>query len=352
MKIRDDNIEKIYEKIVNSLNEIEKENSHFLIYTKNGFIKYKECYNKNFLSLNIKIKENRIKKFINILDDLNIHYLIIYENTDYSILEIKKDYNYIVLDYVVDSHVTIPKSFLKNFGYKSTNGVVIDYIDINTMKIKTKKIKEYGVIYGYYSKHIERYLSDNFESKIALINKEIKEFRKENLDNIILSNERLEDIYNFFDITTYRNLEFLKGFNEESISSKLIGGYNHNDLLDIIANKHISKRNQHIYNGLKFNLMINKTNRNFVISDNMISSIKVDSGNEIIILPISTKECLVLMDSQYYQKYMVNGDLYYMRIDDEKKIGKINRSIFKKAKEKNENIIGEMEELEILLKGL
>lgn len=128
--------------------------------------------------------------------------------------------------------------------------------------------------------------------------------------------------------------------------SSIIRDYTHDQLMDFIFNNNFP----HIYEGLKFNIIINKTDRDFIINDTMISSIQCDNGNEIIIMPINKKECLALLQEEYYKKYYVNGNLYFMNIEDEKEVEKINRNIYRFAKNNQENVIGTKEELETILK--
>lgn len=93
------------------------------------------------------------------------------------ILEINRDKNYIILEYVVNSHIIIPNSILEHFGYKSREGIKIDYLDMNDKIIKSEKTKKYKTEYGYYSKFVEDILNNDFETKIAMVTKEIHDFR-------------------------------------------------------------------------------------------------------------------------------------------------------------------------------
>ena len=62
--------------------------------------------------------------------------------------------------------------------------MVVDYIDIKTKQIKSKKVKNYGAEYAYYDRETEEFLSKNFETRIANINKEIDKFRNKKITNI------------------------------------------------------------------------------------------------------------------------------------------------------------------------
>lgn len=136
-----DEIKVIYENIIEKLNEEEKKHSNYLIYTENGFIKYEKVYKKQNLSLNIKLKANRKDTFISILDELNLEYKISNDNKYYMVIELKQNKNYILVDYVVNSHITIPNSFLKLFGYKTQKGWFVDFINMKKNKIESKKQK-------------------------------------------------------------------------------------------------------------------------------------------------------------------------------------------------------------------
>ena len=163
------------------------------------------------------------------------------------------------------------------------NGMTVDYIDMSSMEIKSKKTKEYGAIYGYYSKFIEDKLSSDFETNISRLTKDMHLFRNKKLNNIDLTANKIEYIYDFFDVTTYRNL--LKQVNEQSLSSILIGEYTHDQLMQLV----LTEKFPHVYKGLKFNVIINKTDRDFIISDTMISSVYCDNGNELVVMPINKK---------------------------------------------------------------
>jgi len=340
------NIEQIYQEILKNVSEIERKNSEYIIYTENGFTKYQEYYNEDTLSLNIKIKENRKTAFIDIINKLKVEYKITNDNKYYTVFELKEKSNYIIINYVVNSHITIPNSFLEHFGYKTNEGMKVDYIDINDKKIKSKKTKEYKTEYGYYNKLIEDILNNNFETKIAMITKEIHDFRNRKNPKVLFTKENVEYIYSFFDVTTYRNTKILEQVNEESIASKIIGDMTHDQFMSFIFTEDFP----HVYKGMKFNIIINKTQRDFIINDSMISSILCDNGNEIIIMPINKKESFALLSEEYYKKYYINGELHFMNMENEEDVGMINKYIFKQAEQRKENVIGTKKELEILLK--
>lgn len=342
-----DEIEHIYKKIKEKLNNIEKEYCNYLIYKDNMLIEYKSIYKKDTLSLNIKLKENRKTYFLIVLDELKIKYKIVSDNEYYTMIELEQNKNYILIDYVVDSHIIIPQSFLERFGYKTKDGKKITFINIKKMQIESEKIKKYGAEYGYYSKKIEEILNHEFEKEIGEIRRKIHSYIKQNKKIITFPNNEMECIYNFFSITTYRNPKVLQEFNRKSIVSAISGECTHSQLINMALSEKYN-----IYKCLKFNLMINFTDIDFIINDTLISSIYYDGWNEIMILPISKKECLTLMDEDYYKKYVVNGRVHAIGIEKESDVQMINKYIFKEAIRKGENVIGNRKELEILLQEM
>ena len=97
-----ENIKEVYNKISKFLNEEEKNNLNNTIINNELLI--------------IKIKERRKNEIILQLRNIIPTYQIIEENKYWT--KIKINNNYIILEYVVDSHILILSSFLEKFGYK------------------------------------------------------------------------------------------------------------------------------------------------------------------------------------------------------------------------------------------
>ena len=95
-------VKEVYNKISKFLNEEEKNNLNNTIINNELLI--------------IKIKERRKNEIILQLRNIIPTYQIIEENKYWT--KIKINNNYIILEYVVDSHILIPSSFLEKFGYK------------------------------------------------------------------------------------------------------------------------------------------------------------------------------------------------------------------------------------------
>ena len=201
-----ENIKEVFNKISKFLNEEEKNNLNNTIINNELLI--------------IKIKERRKNEIILQLRNIIPTYQIIEENKYWA--KIKINNNYIILEYVVDSHILIPSSFLEKFGYKELGVKKIDYIDINSKTIKSEKINKYNVKYGYYNKKVEEMLNEKFEKNIGEIRSKLKRWVKRK-GMLEIKEDEIKTIVNFFLITWFRNPKRIEEYNEYSLTSEIVG---------------------------------------------------------------------------------------------------------------------------------
>ena len=201
-----ENIKEVYDKISKFLNEEEKNDFNNTIINNELLI--------------IRIKERRKNEIILQLRNIIPNYEIVEENKYWT--KIKKNKNYIILEYVVDSHILIPSSFLEKFGYKELGVKKIDYIDINSKTIKSEKINKYNVQYGYYNKKVEKMLNEKFEKIIGEIRSKLKRWVKKT-GMLEIKQDEIKTVVNFFLITWLRNPKRIKEYNEHSLTSEIVG---------------------------------------------------------------------------------------------------------------------------------
>lgn len=201
-----ENIKEVYDKISKFLNEEEKNDFNNTIINNELLI--------------IRIKERRKNEIILQLRNIIPTHQIIEKNKYWT--KIKINNNYIILEYVVDSHIIIPSSFLEKFGYKELDGKKIDYIDIKSKTIKSEKINKYNVKYGYYNKKIEEMLNEKFEKNIGEIRSKLKRWVKKK-GMLEIKEDEIKTIVNFFLITWFRNPKRIEEYNEYSLTSEIVG---------------------------------------------------------------------------------------------------------------------------------
>ena len=343
-------INRIFEKLVEKLNENERKNYSFGIWRNNSFF-FCENVKKDKKSLKIKIIEERKKVLIDYFKEIvkedNLDFEIKLNKNYCSVYRIGQYENYLIFEYVVNSHVQIPQCILKNFLDKnvSDKSKCICFIDMEDYKIKNMKIKEFDAEYGHYSKWIEEYFCKECESIIGNLKQEINSFARKKIHEIDLE-LYVNSIKNVFMLQLYRNPKFLEEINQKSLTSIIVGGYKTEDIIFV----HHKEKFENIFNEKEINILINKTDEGLVTTKSTISMIKVDKGNEALIMPLHPKFAIVLLEKDYYQqKYMNEGKTYYMSIDSIKEVQEMNKRIFDEVKKnKKEAIIGIKTDLDIL----
>ena len=201
-----ENIKEVYNKISEFFNEEEKNDFNNTIINNSLLI--------------MRIKERRKKEIILRLRNIIPTYQIIEENKYWT--KIKINNNYLIFQYVVDSHILIPSSFLEKFGYKELGVKKIDYIDIDSKTIKSEKANKYNVKYGYYNKKVEEMLNEKFEKNIGEIRSKLNRWVKKK-GMLEIKEDEIKTIVNFFLITWIRNPKSIEEYNEDSLTSEIVG---------------------------------------------------------------------------------------------------------------------------------
>ena len=296
--------------------------------------------------MKIKIKANRLEHFLNKLNVNKIKYEKLLENKYYYIVSVgkKESYNHIIFNYVVNSHVIIPQNILRRFGYKKDNWEV-NYMSYPYKEISKSKIKDYGAEYGYYDMQIEEEIEKRYESKMGELTKELSDWQSKKTDSEdILINESL--ILDIFDMAIYRNPKYLKFYNENSCVSRAFGDTTPSEFIGFV----FSHNFPHIFTGLRANIIVNKTEKNFIINKSMISIIKLNENKEeVMIMPITKKICLALISEDFYNEMKTKDRVCHMYIDDLEQIDLINERIFQFATFNNEEVIGNFDLLKELI---
>lgn len=341
-------MEDVFEELIQHLNCDEAKN------IKNGFFDMSNFYELENVklykkSVKIKIKEERKKVIDNFIKAITLKYNLeielISENKYFYIQKIRETDNFIILEYAVNSHVQVPKCILKEFSSKEQNNK-LNYISLDTHTIKSESPKKFNTVYGYYSKMFEDYLNINYESKIGVIKTKLKKFINQEENKVDLT-EFVKDIKEIFMIQVYRNPNFVSEFNDESISSKLVNGYSTEDIVSF----HNMFKYSNMLDKKMVTVVINETLEGLVTTRSTLSSIIIDDNNEMIIMPLSPKFAIALVEKKYFYEKNIKGNIFrYMKINDTKELRELNKWIFCQSKRyKNESVIGLKGDLTLLL---
>ena len=244
---------------------------------------------------------------------------------------------------VENSHIQITKGILKGFAFKTDDGFKVHYLDMKDLEIKKEKIKLLGSEKFYYNESNEKYLA-GIETKFGEVATKIKNFEKNKIKHITLNKNDIQDIKNFFEYTFIRSEKVLQEINKYSITSKIIGNLNHNFLIDMTKE---NKRILSYFNEFRINIMINKTSANFVVPRSVYYILKkANNKREMYIMPLNKKVAIAMIYKEDFPKFIDNGNLYYLSINDESSILNLNEMAVRFEKSSNNQfVVGEINEL-------
>lgn len=266
------------------------------------------------------------KKFIEHFKE----YLIVEEeNNNYNIFRIVETGEGIYIRLILKSHVHIHEKYLQQF---STAGTMY-YLD-EEQKIRKGYCASYNTEQGYYSLNFEKYLSDNYETKIGKLIKVIND----NLDNKqMTNNDKLEqDTEILLHMIAIRNRNIKDAINDEEFR-KIFLPINEEQI-----EYYFLKTDKKFLNNRKVSIIINKTVRDFITLDSYKSKIKISNYGFLAEYIILTPKILLLLVPL---EANINN---YIEIKTDSEIININRWTFNEAQKEHVNAIGSKLELETL----
>lgn len=218
---------------------------------------------------------------------------------------------------IMNSHVQIPKSILKNFAYKAgKDGWVVDYLDLNDNQIKTEKIGKLDTIENYYSEEFEKYLSDNIEGPFGEISKKIRNISSKKIDRPILTINEENVVLDFFEFALRRSNMLIDKMNKYSFKSPIT----EKTLEEII----LLSRGQY-FKECYISIITNKTKIDFIIPRNCFYWFKSETTNNYYyILPFTPKVAVILMPNEEKTIYSTKENLRQQFYVDEYKIRIMN----------------------------
>lgn len=304
-----------------------------------GFVKgdsftYFKKVKKDKMSVKIKITKKELPNLLRKLDAQRIIYTIVQSNEYFNTYKLN-DYNYMVIEFVVKSHIQLPEVILKDF---MSDDYKLYYLEPSTKNISSSSVSTFNRELGHFMLWFEQYLSKEYETITGKVKKSLQEFIDSDLKQIDLTKYVIK-IKELFSIALYRNPNFVKRINDKSLTSKLVyNGYSTEEIVRTL--KEIGKFD--FFTNFKVMICVNKTEIGFVTCKSNFSEIKIDDGNLSYIMPFSPRIAVMLVENSYYsQKTKEHGIDSYMIVDDSKKVIYINKYIYYFAKSlDDETVVG------------
>lgn len=219
----------------------------------------------------------------------------------------------------VRSHIQIPKGVLKQFSEASGR---VYYLEVNTCKIGLTSAKKLGTEYGYYSEEQEKYLNKEIESPLILLAATVREFLEQKRQTLTLSVSAEESLKKYITGAMARSELSLDAFLSASFTAAFFTPQQNHDQLVYFS----TKKNGGVTEIIKDHflvLLINKTERNFVVPRNCFY-VSSSHGCECIIAPISPKCALCLFPPEYVDKIDVSKKYRLCYVENSADINKMN----------------------------
>lgn len=321
------------------LNIIKKDYIYDIGIFKNDSFVYFKCVSLDFMSIKVKITKEELKNFVKKLRLNGVLYKEQSSNKYFDIYEITKN-NFLIIEFVVNSHIQLPKVILKDFIEEDCR---LYYLDLTKKEIKQSSARKFNTELGYFSLQFEEYLSNEYESAIGIVKEKLNRFNLEEQENIDL-NGYGKKIKELFSVAWYRNPNTVSRVNELSTTSSIIyGGYKTEDLVKIMK---LSGKFDFFKDYTPI-VCINKTKLGLVTCKASFSEIKIKNGNLSYIMPLSPTVAIMLLNSSYEKEILREyGYGCYMTFDNEEQVSEANIYIYSFAsKLKNEAIIGKKRDL-------
>lgn len=279
-----------------------------------------------------KFEEKLLKLFI----PLNLNQI---EKNKYGTIYEYNDNIFLIVEYVIDSHIIVSEFLLEDFKSSDTR---LYYINTINSKIKKGSVRKFNTKFGYYSLRFEEYLNKNFETKMGNIKKKIEEFVINKSNEVHFFN-LFNDVKSFLNMSFFRNPRFIEEINKTALSSRLTyKGYNSEDVANFY-NQFGTK----ILEGMSIYIFVNRTEEGLLLSGEIFSNISLKENVHGLILPLHPKYGILIVPTEYYrQQNKIYTNKSYVVIEDVKIIRNINKRIYLDCKSLGIDVIGKKEDLE------
>lgn len=307
------------------------------IYKDENFYEMPSFYKLN--AVKVQIKKNFLNNLLNMFVPMVLKPIF---ESEYEIIYEAGTNVYLYVEFVVNSHIIVPEVLLKDFQSSNT---YLYYIDTKIDKIKRGSVRKFNTQFGYYSLRFEKFLSNNYETRIGNIKKKLNDFVFKKEQTVELEN-LFNDIKRFLNMSFFRNPRFIDEINNEAISSNIIfKGYN-SESVALFSNDYGSN----LLNGMNIFLIINRTGEGLVLSGEIFSNFSLNNDVHGMILPLHPSYGFAIVPTEYYNEQIKKyTDKCYMAITDIKVLHTINKRIYKDCKKVGANVIGHKEDLERIL---
>jgi hypothetical protein len=211
-------------------------------------------------------------------------------------------------------------------------------LDLKTNKITEEKINELGTIEDYFTEKAEDFLCKNIEQPFGRIAAKVKVFEKKKIQTLTINKEESEAILRFFHFAWIRSEKILSEINKHSTVAQFLGDYKTEDLFIL---------NQNFFSKYKVNILLNRTDINFVLPKNCFFQVFSKEKELIYILPFSPRTAFILVTEKEVRNYVVDGKEFYNEVHETKTLENLNVVAYKSEQQMDNKFIVSKTELEL-----
>ena len=198
----------------------------------------------------------------------------------------------------INSHIQMPKSILRKFE-DDTNHIY--YYDVNIGKIDRSTPKSWNTELDYYDENTEKFLNKNIETPFL----KVVSFIEKNIDKLPFSipDSCFKDIKSYFNALIARSPQLFKEAMDNSDFAKILLDEQSQHILTLFsALEEIEKKD--MFGDFSFTFLQNKTEMPFVLPImGMYSYAKADTGERKIILPITPKIAILMVENKFLNEH-------------------------------------------------
>lgn len=220
----------------------------------------------------------------------------------------------------INSHARLTRGQLKYFSTQTENGKSIFYLNTKTGDISFESIKTFNTSKGLFSYNTEQKMNTAAERHFHIICDRVSKFSKGEVDTFRFSKKDYSTIYDFVNLSLFRSPVTLNYVNRESLGCLIFGPISQDFLVS--ASLNINDLG-YLLNGYRPTLLVNRTNKNLVLpSTSIYASTPLRANNSIneprfsVVLPISPKAAVILLDKTDFDSLTENGSLSYIEIKE------------------------------------
>lgn len=219
---------------------------------------------------------------------------------------------------LIKSHARLTRGQLKYFS-SSVDGISsIYYLDTNSGNISLESIKTFNTSRGLFSYNTEQKMNKIVERHFHIICDRVDRFSNGEVKNFKFSKKDYSTLYEFANLALLRNPLTLDQVNETSLASLFLGPISQDFLVSIGFDL---KDIGYLLNGYKPTILVNRSSKNLILpSTSYFASAPlrvtklIPESRFSIVLPISPKAAIVLLDKTDFDFIAENGQLYFLEI--------------------------------------